>query len=780
MRFVLPQLHDIRHRKLSGVLDLERMRVSPAVLDLRTSRGEVDASFVRRALPVHVTEAERIAMHVAFAVALTKAGMRNSEQSDPYGSSSHREESSILEMVPAAMPQESSFRELQGIATSFTRPRLPKTFVLGLLIAALLVPSLAAIAGAATMERSLVNAASDAVRALETAAGAMKELDSGAAEGAFGEAEEQFRDAHRELTSVGLGALSLLAELPLSAKLTTGKALLEAGEDIAAGGIHMSRALGMVRLISPETLLAAVAPLAESPHSQKNASAQEFGDFEQELTSAANLLASAARSLERVDAGVVPEPYRERVVRLKAALPQIRSGIETLEESAHALAGILGMQGTRRYLVLLQNASERRPTGGFIGNVAIATVRNGRLEELRVEDSYLFDGQLVRYTVPPKPIQDISAAWSLHDANWFRDFPTSAKVAAGFFEETGALTPDGVIAVNSRTLERLLEVMGPVTVPGGPSVDSRSFVDLLNTIGADQRPGETTQVRMMSSLLPALLARFPQVRAEGDAGAGALEALRESVLAGDLMVWFRDLEEEAFAKFLGASGALPSANSDFLAIVAANINGFKTDRVIEESVRHEAVVDADGGVVDTVTLTRQHRGNERQEQFYRQVNKTYLRILVPQGAELLAAEGFTCDPYEPPMDYRAAEYRVHEELAVLEATTHPSDGNACVEIGEESGKASFGGWVFVSPGETLAVRLTYRLPLRLQGPVDSYRLLVAKQPGSEPMFSAVLRAPPGWRIAWHDEGFADGGSGEFATFPEPLVRNRFFGAVLVR
>ena len=69
---------------------------------------------------------------------------------------------------------------------------------------------------------------------------------------------------------------------------------------------------------------------------------------------------------------------------------------------------------------------------------------------------------------PPAPLRQYllkDFSWNLAVSNWSPDFPTSAAEAQRFFELGGGFPVDGVIGINVSTLERLLEVTGPVTVP---------------------------------------------------------------------------------------------------------------------------------------------------------------------------------------------------------------------------------------------------------------------------------------------------------------------------
>lgn len=655
--------------------------------------------------------------------------------------------------------------------------RIPWSFAFAVFVAMLLVPAMAVIGSARSLAHSLETQAAEAAVELQEAARSMASLESAAYE-QFSDAAERFSDARKQLSEAGFGILSFLAELPISKKLTSGKAILEAGEHLAQAGEDLSRSFTALVAFDAEQFFGDVFSVALNERDAEVAHAAGVA-FEEGLLSAAEELSSAITSLEKVNVEAVPEEHRAKFHALLASIPTIREGIEAIHAHARAVAGIIGMREVRRYLVLLENASELRPTGGFIGNVALVTIANGRLIDLVISDTYLFDGQITRYTVPPLPLQDVSAAWSLHDSNWYRDFPTSAKIASAFFEVSGEATVDGVFALATPAVERLLEVIGPLETESGDILSADNFVDTLNRIGAAQRPGETTQVRAVSSIVPTLLERIAS--ADEDERDALRKVLDASIAAGDIQVWFRNDQEQEVAERLGLTGVIPETDGDVLAVVHANVNGFKTDKVISEVVEHEAVVDRLGTVTVTVTLSRHHHGDKADDAFYRQVNKSYTRILVPRGSVLLAADGFTCKPEETPihaLDYEVLNYAVHPVVQATEASLTPFQ-ETCVAVGEETGLTSFAGWLFVSPGETTVAQLRYRLPFKLEDETDSYKLLVVKQPGFTFAFTSTLSAHAPWRVVWTDEGYVR--VDDTLTVPSaPLTKNRFLGAVLSR
>lgn len=49
---------------------------------------------------------------------------------------------------------------------------------------------------------------------------------------------------------------------------------------------------------------------------------------------------------------------------------------------------LLGEEREQRYLVVLQNSAEKRPNGGFFGSFAIVTVKDARITDIKLMDSY--------------------------------------------------------------------------------------------------------------------------------------------------------------------------------------------------------------------------------------------------------------------------------------------------------------------------------------------------------------------------------------------------------
>ena len=70
-------------------------------------------------------------------------------------------------------------------------------------------------------------------------------------------------------------------------------------------------------------------------------------------------------------------------------------------------------------------------------------------------------GHVPNYVAPPEGHPDRLPAWfmEIEDANWYPDFPQSAKTILWFFEQAGIEAPDILVAVNLSAVEKVFKVL---------------------------------------------------------------------------------------------------------------------------------------------------------------------------------------------------------------------------------------------------------------------------------------------------------------------------------
>lgn len=136
------------------------------------------------------------------------------------------------------------------------------------------------------------------------------------------------------------------------------------------------------------------------------------------------------------------------------------------------LPDLLSLNATSKYLILIQDNTELRPTGGFLGQFALVTVENGHIVDTQILDTFSTDSQLHGQIDPPPDLKTAlgESNWFFRDANWDPDFRETARRAIWFTEKELSVSPDHVIAINLSLYLQLLSITGPIN-----GVDSKNF-----------------------------------------------------------------------------------------------------------------------------------------------------------------------------------------------------------------------------------------------------------------------------------------------------------------
>lgn len=295
--------------------------------------------------------------------------------------------------------------------------------------------------------------------------------------------------------------------------------------------------------------------------------------------------------------------------------------------------------GEKRYLILLQNQMELRPTGGFLGSYAIAKVNNGRLINVSVQDIYEPDGRVTDYIEPPAPIQEAFQLGTLRlrDANWNPDFPSTAKTLMWYFRKAGEGDFDGVIATNLLVFQEVLRLTGPV-----------KLADYGETITADNL-WEKTQFYSQEGFFPGSkqkreflgdLARELELKA---ADAGIFQKLRILILAAkmagekQIMIYSGDENFQKILETIGWAGAVGEAScpawtvgcvADYLIVVEANLGVNKANCCVERRANLE-ISRTENGLKHKLKLIYENNSNNS---FWGGKYKAWVRGLIPSSS----------------------------------------------------------------------------------------------------------------------------------------------------
>ncbi len=506
--------------------------------------------------------------------------------------------------------------------------------------------------------------------------------------------------------------------------------------------------------------------------------------FDTSVEPAAVKLGEAATLLQTVKTSDVPEEYQSAFADLQEQLPSMQLQFQRLHQVGAFLRWFLGADGTpKRFLFTFQNTNELRPTGGFIGSLAIVEMADGVITKVEVPSGGVYDlsGQTSLKVQAPQPLRLLMPNWNLQDANWFPDFPTSAKKILEFYTSAGRTNVDGVVAITPAVLQSFLALTGPVEVKEfQETFTAENFPrKLQEIIKASEAKDYTKPKLVLGYLAPQILGRaFSLEQAQLWQLLGTLQ---DHVTRKDLQFYATQPMQQTRIQDIGWSGNVRQTERDFLMVNRANIGGGKTDGVVETLVRHEANIAASGVITNTVTIVLKHNGVAR-DRFTGARNVSYIRVYVPGGSTFVSASGFEkIDPkrFLTP----SADRQVDADLSRLDVGALVDDASG-TRICTEFGKTAFGNWLGVAPGETVEARITYTLPFTLKvggllDRADQYSLLAQMQPGTKVSLASTLSVPADWNVSWEGStASAFTRQGNTVRMNTLLERDQYYGVVV--
>lgn len=477
-----------------------------------------------------------------------------------------------------------------------------------------------------------------------------------------------------------------------------------------------------------------------------------------------------AETVKNINPDKLPLEYRQKFVSLAGQSQFLVTSLTQIKDMSGQLAIFLGAQASKRYLLVFQNNAELRASGGFIGSYAVLDFDQGKLTDLQVptDGSYATDKLMTRKIVPPLPWGVEYGWWHMRDANWWPDWPLSAKKVMWFYEISGGSTTDGVISLTPTVMERLLTAIGPIDMTDkyGVVITADNFwsttQQTVEQLDVKKKYGHPVEPKkMIGDLFNAILTELPKRLNNKETLLKVMQAMESSLAEKQILLYFNDSTLEKEMSDLGWDGRVKNAPQDYLQVVNSNYQGQKSDRVTKEDLNYKINIAADGSVTAQLTITRQNQGIAG-TLFTGVPNRSLVRIYVPQGSQLLSAQGFFAPPYTATTTDPSWEH--DSDLAPQEnALTDPASQT---KIYNELGKTVFANWLITNPGQTVQATLTYQLPFKLRPKAEtdwynqlrnlfannqfySYSLLVQKQPGvPEENFSLKVYLPSGQSVAW--------------------------------
>lgn len=436
------------------------------------------------------------------------------------------------------------------------------------------------------------------------------------------------------------------------------------------------------------------------------------------IFSAVTKLDAALVTLESVDPKLFGGKLAASLESATSRIESLRDTLADISPATQILPTLLGHGKDAHYLLFFMNNTELRPTGGFLGVYGTLTVRDAEIVSMDTNDVYYLDGpsEVMARPAPPKPIREYIGIhkWYLRDANWSPDFPTSAQVMEKFYLEEAAVIGadtraiDGIIAFTPEVAADVLRIIGPITVEG-KTFDADGFTDQLEFAVergfVEEGIPFFARKDIIGVLMDEMVDRVMSLPLE-DLFL-VLQSAEDNFEESHAVAWMKDPQVQSLILDRDWGGQLREVTGDYLSVIDANLASLKSDPAVDRSISYRVYLNEKGDYEARVAVTYDHRGGfDWKTTRYR----TYTRVYVPAGSELLSVEG----------------------AMVNDKLKDPARRPGTADTYDELGRTAFGAFISIEPGETRTLEFRYLLPTLVADAIDdgNYSLTVEKQPGT--------------------------------------------------
>ncbi|MDP3971188.1 MAG: DUF4012 domain-containing protein [bacterium] len=491
----------------------------------------------------------------------------------------------------------------------------------------------------------------------------------------------------------------------------------KAVDNLLVGGIKIAGALVEISYVADDIFSVVESEevtVSSITQKERKQILQTIEDSPDRLQSAQDDLAEALIAMESIPTEGVISILDVAIIPLREKLPLVEQIVDKALPFLDIAPTILGYPDEKTYLFILQNNTELRPTGGFIGTYGILILKNADIQEFKTDNIYNLDVPVKDelFVTPPEPFHTYlgSTQWFMRDANWDPDFPTTAKKVEEFYHlENGPVENlDGVISVTPKLIEQMLMVTGPITVEGEEYTEENLTEKLQYQVEIGYRQEGATDserkavIGTLASELMSKMMNLPKSQWR-DLWSMLMDNLDEK----HVMIYSKDSKAQKLIEELDWAGSIEEHEGDYVMVIDANLAALKTDRVMTKNIDYAVSQQGEDVIVDMALRYY----NDGVFDFFTTRYRTYTRIYVPTGSELIETNGFlTTDRF---LGGQPVAAKVTQD--------------------EEKNKTIFEGFISVEPKTEEVVTLKYKLPRNIVDAINDnkYGLFMQKQPGTD-------------------------------------------------
>ncbi|BCW79816.1 hypothetical protein NicSoilC5_18350 [Arthrobacter sp. NicSoilC5] len=322
----------------------------------------------------------------------------------------------------------------------------------------------------------------------------------------------------------------------------------------------------------------------------------------------------SSERLQGIDTSQLLPQVTTPLVKASAELNQVVGALSSAADAASIAPAMLGADGQRSFLLIIQNNAEARASGGIPGALAILSLDHGKLS-LGAQGSAA-DVGIMNPSLPVDPEQQQIFSTRLgkyiQDVNLTPDFPTAAATAREMWEKKTGQRVDGVISIDPVVLSYVLQSTGPISVDGPE----------LAAVKSSGLPAQLTGANVVATLLSDVYAKIQQPKLQdayfagvakeifaalssgkGEAK-GLISGITRGAQEGRVLVWSADKSEQSIISKYALSGSVsgPSISPAQFGVYFNDGTGAKMDYYVKHTVQLIKQCQKDGYEQTTVRI----------------------------------------------------------------------------------------------------------------------------------------------------------------------------------
>jgi predicted aconitase with swiveling domain len=323
--------------------------------------------------------------------------------------------------------------------------------------------------------------------------------------------------------------------------------------------------------------------------------------LQEPLSESASALAAADHRAQRISADLALPMLGDVVTETRDLIHEASETIGAMHGASVLLPNMLGSNGSRTFLVAVQNNAELRSQGGAVQALILARAEHGTLSIQRTASAHDFPA-----LAEPLPLDEATITLFgdapgriVRDATSILEFSGAAETLATRWEQLYGDALDGVVALDLVALQRLTEATGEIAF-----ADLTGDADtLVQVLGSDIPTTDVAPAAYDALVAQAATALSSALLTSNDPLA-VLGALSDAASAGHIRLWSIHPEEQAVLAASALGGTLPKDTDDdvYVDVLFNDITGGALDYYADATISH-AVGECHGEPTTQMTVT---------------------------------------------------------------------------------------------------------------------------------------------------------------------------------